>query len=149
MNEKVIFSELTTDDLRECFGLCMRCFQEETTWEEAQKTWEICRNDPHYRFVTGKLEGKIVAFALMNIFHTLFDGTRPMCTVWYVCVDESVRRRGVGRLLFEEIERIAAENDCLIIGLNCLKGNDLGHEFYRSLGYSDDKETAFVKYFFE
>lgn len=148
MSENIVFSNLSSEDLNECFELCMKCFKEDTTWEEAQKTWELCRDDPHYRFVTGKLGGKIVAFALMNIFHTLFDGIRPMCTVWYVCVDESVRRRGVGRQLFAEIERISAENNCQIICLTCLKGNVSAQEFYRSIGYSDDKETAFVKYFF-
>ena len=66
--------------------------------------------------------------------------------LWYVCVSKEVRRKGVGRLLFREIEKIARENDCEIIYFTCLQENTRAQNFYRSLGYTDEKEKAFVKY---
>ena len=70
-----------------------------------------------------------MAYTSINIFHNLFDGRRPIMTLWYVCVSKEVRRKGVGRLLFREIEKIARENDCEIIYFTCLQGKYQGAEF--------------------
>ena len=44
------------------------------------------------------------------------------------------------------IAKIARENDCEIIYFTCLQENTRAQNFYRSLGYTDEKEKAFVKY---
>lgn len=85
----------------------------------------------------------------MIIFHNLFDGDNPIATLWYVCVDKEYRRRGVAGSMFKEIERIANENHCEIIYFTSLQDNYGAHSFYRSAGYSDTKEKAFVKYLYE
>lgn len=144
---QMTFSALTEQDLPEVYGLCSRCFGEEASFAEVQKTYQLCREDPHYRFLVGKLEGKVVAYTTMSLFQILFDGLRPIATLWYVCVDESYRRMGLGKQLFAEIERIAAEANCESIYLTCLKGNKSAQQFYRSLGYTDQQEFAFVKHF--
>ncbi|MCM1226208.1 MAG: GNAT family N-acetyltransferase [Clostridium sp.] len=142
------FEELQECDLKECYDLCMKSFNEDFAFSDIEETYKMCRNDPHYHFIVGKLDGKIVAYTSMNIFHNLFDGKRPIATLWYVCVDESRRRMGIGRRLFEEIENIAKDNNCEIIYFTCLHDNRKAQQFYKSMGYSEDKEKAFVKYFF-
>lgn len=144
----ILFEDLQEKDLRECYELCMRSFGESFEFSEIERTYQLCRNDPHYKFITGKSDGRIVAYTSMNIFHNLFDGERPIATLWYVCVDENYRRMGIGKQLFAEIERIAASYNCEIIYFTCLKDNVSAQSFYKSLGYSEDKEKAFVKYLF-
>ena len=78
---------------------------------------------------------EVYATTFPQVFHNLFDGRRPIMTLWYVCVSKEVRRKGVGRLLFREIEKIARENDCEIIYFTCLQENTRAQNFYRSLGY--------------
>ncbi|MBQ8514215.1 MAG: GNAT family N-acetyltransferase [Ruminococcus sp.] len=144
----VVFEELKEEDLKECYDLCMTSFGEDFAFSEIEETFRMCKGNPAYRFIVGKLDGKIVAYTSANIFHNLFDGKRPIMTLWYVCVDQTCRRQGIGRQLFDEIERIAMEQNCEIIYFTCLKDNHSAQSFYRSLGYSDDKEKAFVKYYF-
>ncbi len=142
------FEYLNENDLRECFDLCMRCFDEDSQFTDVEETYQICKNDPHYHFIVGKIQGHIVAYATMTIFYSLFDGKMPNATIWYVCVDSNYRRTGIGKLLFDEIERIDCNNNCQIIYLTCLKDNVSAQKFYNSIGYSGDKEKAFVKYFY-
>jgi ribosomal protein S18 acetylase RimI-like enzyme len=143
------FEYLKETDLKETYQLCMESFDENFPFEEIEKTFQLCRNDPHYHFIVGKSGGKIIAYTTMIIFHNLFDGINPVATLWYVCVDKEYRRQGVAKEMFAEIERIANENHCEIIYFTSLENNFGAHKFYRSVGYSDSKEKAFVKYLYE
>ena len=99
---EVHFEDLKEEDLREVYDLCMETFQESFAFEEIEETFQLCRNDAHYRFLVGKSQGKVVAYTSINIFYNLFDGRRPIMTLWYVCVSKEVRRKGVGLLLFRD-----------------------------------------------
>lgn len=81
---EVHFEDLKEEDLREVYDLCMETFQESFAFEEIEETFQLCRNDAHYRFLVGKSQGKVVAYTSINIFHNLFDGRRPIMTLWYV-----------------------------------------------------------------
>ena len=143
------FEHLQECDLKETWELCMKSFNENFSYKEVQDTWELCKNDKHYHFIVGKCNGKIVAYTTMIVFHDLFDGLRPIATLWYVCVDEQYRRKGIAGKMFKYLENIAEQHNCEIIYFTCLKDNFGAQKFYRSAGYSDEKEKAFVKYFFE
>jgi ribosomal protein S18 acetylase RimI-like enzyme len=50
-------------------------------------------------------------------------------------VAERSRREGVGKLLMEEVRRLAAENDADLIELVATTQNVAAREFYRTLGF--------------
>jgi ribosomal protein S18 acetylase RimI-like enzyme len=50
-------------------------------------------------------------------------------------VAESSRREGVGKLLMEEVRRLAAENGANLIELLATTQNVVAREFYRALGF--------------
>ena len=52
------------------------------------------------------------------------------------------RREGVGRLLMEEIRRLATENEAGIIELVATSDNRAAREFYRSLGFVETDHVA-------
>lgn len=143
------FEILKESDLEEAYNLCRDVFGEYASFDEVKKTYQLCKNDSHYYFIVGKSNGKIIAYTTMIIFHNLFDGISPVATLWYVCVDKNYRRLGVASSMFAEIERIANENCCEIMYFTSLEDNLGAHNFYRSVGYSDSKEKAFVKYLYE
>lgn len=146
---KVEFGLMREDELRECYELCKSCFGEYASFENVRETYELCRDDRHYRFIVGRADGRIVAYTTMVIYYNLFDGKYPIASLWYVCVDKDYRRQGVASALFREIDRIADENSCEIISLTCASENTGARRFYRSLGYSEDSEIAFVRYIYE
>jgi GNAT superfamily N-acetyltransferase len=55
----------------------------------------------------------------------------------YLCVDESVRSKGVGQKLEQYVELRARERGCDRIELHCHSRRDLAHRFYFRQGYEE------------
>ena len=92
-----------------------------------------------------KEKGAICGSLLGVVFEDICDSCRPILLVENVAVLESYQGRGVGRQMFQEIERWAKEEwDChyeiLASGLN----RTGAHKFYHALGFEEVK--GFKKY---
>jgi ribosomal protein S18 acetylase RimI-like enzyme len=57
-------------------------------------------------------------------------------------VSGSARRLGMGKLLIEEIQSIAADENAALIELVATKENDVARAFYRSLGFVETDHVA-------
>lgn len=57
-------------------------------------------------------------------------------------VSQEARRRGVGKLLMAEAQRIAARNDANLIELVATSSNVAARDFYRSLGFVETDHVA-------
>ena len=89
--------------------------------------------------------GQICGSLLGVVFEDICDSCRPILLVENVAVLESYQGKGVGRKMFEAIERWAKEKwDChyeiLASGLN----RTGAHKFYHALGFEEVK--GFKKY---
>lgn len=51
-----------------------------------------------------------------------------------ICVDEKYRSQGIGKMLMDEIKKIAREIECQRIELNCWEFNDRARKFYEENG---------------
>ena len=51
-----------------------------------------------------------------------------------ICIDEKYRRKGIGKLLIQEVKKEAKENNCNKIELNCWEFNESAMRFYESIG---------------
>ena len=92
-------------------------------------------------------EGKLIAglIAYMSVYKIMYVDT--------VFVDANYRRKGYGRMLLQEMERLAKEQGVNTIRLDTF--NWQGTEFYKAVGYEavgnyvnkedDYEETFFVK----
>ena len=80
------FELLKREDFEETYKLCQRCFGDSPCIEKVFDVFMQCYDDPHYRLIVGKVDGKIVAYTTMVIFYNVFDGPYPVATLWYVCV---------------------------------------------------------------
>jgi len=58
-----------------------------------------------------------------------------------LCVDESQRGKGIGKMLFERARAYAREQGCRNITLNVWAGNDGARRFYENLGMKEQKRT--------
>ena len=90
---------------------------------------------------TGTLCGSLFGV----VFEDICDSCRPILLVENVAVLESFQGKGVGRAMFQEIERWAKEEwDChyaiLATGIN----RTGAHKFYAALGF--DEVKGFKKY---
>lgn len=101
------------------------------------------RDEQKYLLVA-ELEGEIVGSLLGVVFEDICKDCRPILLVENVAVLERCQGLGIGRKMFEEIERWGREQNChyemLVSGLS----RTGAHRFYGALGFEEVK--GFKKY---
>ncbi|MBR1739216.1 MAG: GNAT family N-acetyltransferase [Ruminococcus sp.] len=94
-------------------------------------------SDPSRPVFIGERDGKAAGYAFCVIEDYAGDNVRtPIKTLYIddICVDESCRGQGIGRMIFEGVKEYAREIGCYDITLNVWECNPSAAAFYRSLG---------------
>ena len=86
----------------------------------------INRN-PTTNFVAEE-DGRIIGIALSG-----HDGRRGY--LYHVCVDNSHRRRGIGRQLVQKVAESIKSENIHVLALFCFSDNEAGNSFWKSLGW--------------
>jgi len=101
-----------------------------------QKKIEILHNDANSQILVAEENGKICGFlSLYFIPQIALEG--DFAKICYLCVDENMRSKGVGRLLVHEAERLARQRGCDRMELHSGMQRPLAHQFYLREGYVD------------
>jgi ribosomal protein S18 acetylase RimI-like enzyme len=97
--------------------------------------------EPRAQVLVAEGEDGIVGAASLWIKPDLAHGD-AVIEVPMLVVSGSARRRGVGRLLVEEIQSVAAAESASLIELVATNENDVARAFYRSLGFVETNHIA-------
>lgn len=98
---------------------------------------KISRDEQKYLLVAvNREDGEILGSLLGVVFEDICGDCRPILLVENVAVLDKFQGQGVGRIMFEEIERWGREMDChyeiLVSGMS----RTGAHKFYNALGLS-------------
>jgi GNAT superfamily N-acetyltransferase len=80
-----------------------------------------------------ELDGKVVGLAHLQVSPAL-EHDRPAAKVGALVVDDSSRRRGVGRALVAAMEEEARSRGCGLFYLTTSERRDDAHAFYEQMG---------------
>lgn len=83
--------------------------------------------------------GCVAGYAFCVIKQPPFTTTmKPVKTLYIddLCVDENIRGKHVGTLLFDHVRESAKELGCQYVTLNVWEGNDSARRFYDKMGMS-------------
>ena len=97
--------------------------------------------EPRARVLVAEGEDGVLGVASIWIKPDLAHGD-AVIEVPMLVVSGSARRRGVGKLLVEEIQSIAAVENTALIELVATNEKDLARAFYRSLGFVETDHIA-------
>jgi len=89
-------------------------------------------------FLVGIVDGQVVATVMAG-----YEGHRGWLN--YLAVDPEFQRRGYGRTIIAEAERLLREVGCPKINLQIRTSNQGVIEFYRRLGYAVDDVVSMGK----
>lgn len=143
---EIIIEDLKYEDIEECYEMNKQIFNEEYGLEEVKQLYKrLCDKKEMYRFLVAKTEGKIVGYTSVIMAYNLFDGNRPFMTLWWVGTHPDYRHKGIASRMFEEIEKIAKENNCELIYFTSENYRTGAHQFYQKMGYDINKNKAFEK----
>jgi predicted N-acetyltransferase YhbS len=79
-------------------------------------------------------DGQVLGLVALHICRML-QYAAPVMRVTALVVAKRTRRRGVGKLLMEHAEQLAATAGCEAVELTSAVGRTDAHAFYRSIGY--------------
>jgi ribosomal protein S18 acetylase RimI-like enzyme len=97
--------------------------------------------EPSARVLVAENEVGIVGAVSLWVKPDLAHGD-AVVEVPMLVVAEDHRRAGVGKLLMEEVQNVAAENNADLIELVATSANVAAREFYRSLGFVEADVVA-------
>lgn len=143
---KYIMREAAPEDAQSIDEVMLVISEKCTDLERMKKQIEKLRNDPQKYLLTAvdPETGTICGSLLGVVFEDICETGRPILLVENVAVLELYQGKGVGRQMFEEIERWGREMDChyemLVSGLSRVGA----HKFYKRLGF--DEVKGFKKY---
>jgi ribosomal protein S18 acetylase RimI-like enzyme len=89
-------------------------------------------------FLVGVHDDLIIATAMAG-----YDGHRGW--IYYVGLDPAHRKKGYGRAIMDEAERLLRAAGCPKINLQVRGGNQAVVDFYRHLGYTFDEVVSLGK----
>ncbi|MCK9519659.1 MAG: GNAT family N-acetyltransferase [Dehalococcoidia bacterium] len=101
---------------------------------------------PYVHLVVAELDGVVAGTATFVIVPNLTHGGRPWMQLENMVVDETVRRRGVGRALMVAAERLARQHGCYKIQLQSAEHRTGAHRFYEAAGFRASSK-GFRRYF--
>lgn len=91
-----------------------------------------------------EVDDKVVGYVHVERYTTLYY--EEMANILGLAVSSKCRKLGLGRLLIEEAEKWANENEISLMRLNSGSARVDAHGFYQHLGYKSDKlQLRFIK----
>ncbi len=97
--------------------------------------------------IVAEEEGKVLGFALYYTSYSTWKGRSMYLEDFYV--KESERKRGIGKLLFNEVVRLAKESGVQRMDWQVLEWNQLALDFYKSQNALLDPEWVNGRLFFQ
>ncbi len=100
-------------------------------WNDARKDIQRKLNAQPEMFLVGALDDEIVATVMVG-----YEGHRGWIN--YLAVAPEHRRKGLGRAMMDEAEKVLRQAGCPKVNLQIRGTNTSAFEFYRRLGYQVD-----------
>ena len=96
------------------------------------------KSDSAYHLLVAVNEDNNVVGSVLGIIcKSLAAHYESFLVIEDVIVDDTLRRAGIGRALFEKIEQIASENSCAYSILVSSGFRTAAHRFYENMGYTE------------
>ena len=91
-----------------------------------------------------EIDSAVVGYIHAEIYNTLYF--QSMINILGLAVSHDHRRQGIGRALISRAENWGKEHGITIVRLNSGYSRKEAHEFYRAMGYDDEKlQMRFLK----
>lgn len=143
MKRDNIIEEIKENDLVQLQEIMKEVFESKASYEQIENFYKISNNNKDVYILGYYIKDNLVGTLTLNFF-TLPSGKEA--TIWNLAVKKEYRRLGIARKLMNKAEEIAKSNKgtrtLWLFSGSHRKG---AHELYRSLGYDENADKAFVK----
>jgi len=137
--------KLINNDLPQLALLYKTFWNEDSDIQEMERIFEKLENNDTYIFLCAVENNKICGSIMGIICYELYGNCEPFLVVEDMIVDINYRRKGIGKKLFMELERLAKEKNCSQILLVTETDRKDACNFYESVGFDPIKNKGYKK----
>jgi len=141
----MIIRKMEYNDLSQLASLYKYFWNEEGNIEEMKKMYEKLKNDDSYIFLCAMENDKLCGSVMGIVCNQLYGNCNPFLLLDNMVVDVNYRRKGIGKKLVAELEKLAKEKKCSQIMLLTETERDDACGFYESLGFDPKKNKGYKK----
>lgn len=143
MKDEIKIRKMIKEDLPQLQHMYRDLIPEGVPMDVLERNFESVAELSNY-YLAVAVQGEQVLGSTMGILCVALDA--PFLVVENVIVDSRYRGKGIGRMIFEEIDRFAIEKQCEYALLVSSGFRKEAHLFYEAMGYDDDVR-GFRKYY--
>lgn len=103
--------------------------------EEAEAIFDQMRAYPDFRLYVAEFEGRVIGTFTLLVVRNINHMGSNSAIVESVVVDESLRGRGIGRIMMQFARERCRERDCYKLALSSNLRRERAHAFYEGLGF--------------
>lgn len=136
----------TDADLNALFAMCAKMRQHlgQPSVHDGVVLARLSSSEPKIHTFVAEADGQVVGYALFYFGYCNVWGTRGV-HIDDLFVEESARRRGLGRLLMKEIAKIAIKSSATWMTWVVMRGNDEAKRFYYKLRLPPDPDDHYER----
>ena len=141
----MILRKLNEHDIPGLALIYKQFWNEESSIDKMVSLYKKLMLDENYIILCAVSENRLVGSIQGIICYELYGDCKPFLVVENMIVDKEHRRKGVGKLLFNELEDYARQNECYQILLITERDRNDACGFYENVGFSKGKHAGFKK----
>lgn len=134
------------EDLPDLSALYEELVPTKTNFNKLAEAFRSIENNNNYNLLGAFDEGRLAGSLMGIICQDLVGDCKPFMVIENVIVSGRARRKGIGKRLMTDIERIARERGCYYIILVSGGHRKEAHLLYESLGYKEEKVEGYRKH---
>ena len=136
---------MVKEDIPELTLLYKQFWNEDSPIKLMEKKFTELRENPNYVFISALEENHLIGSVSGIICEELYGECKPFLVIENLIVDQKYRRKGTGKALMNEIEKIATEQGCYQILLITHNDRTDAIAFYESLEFNPSTHKGFKK----
>lgn len=141
----MIIRKMTAGDIPQLAELYKQFWNEDSCIDKMNYQFnKICQADTHV-LLSAVEKDRIIGSVMGVICEELYGSCEPFMVLENMIVDKESRKKGIGKALISELERIAADKNCTQMILITENNRMDACKFYESVGYNPNTHKGFKK----
>lgn len=127
----------TSEDLTEVYNLIVELENQSFDVCSFSKIYNENLDNKRVHYYVYEIEHKIIGFISIHI-QSLLHHASNIAEIQELIITDSMRGKGLGKMLFEKALDIAKEDKCSKIEVCCNQKRKASHEFYTEMGMENN-----------
>lgn len=132
-------------DMKSLSKLYYQFWEEESDIEKMERKFCELQNNKSYIFLCAVEKNRLIGSVMGVVCDELYGKCMPFLVVENMIVDSEYRRKGVGKLLFQELEKQAIDKGCVQVILVTDEARKYACGFYESIGFHPTNNKGYKK----